>query len=156
MPNGNVHNLSTAALAAALPAAALAAGLLPPGRALVLSAGCLVGMLISPDLDVDHGNISYRLVRRSMGCLPGALWKLFWLPYARLIPHRSWMSHGPVVGTLLRLMYLFLVPAMLWSLLSLIVPLPPLVVPNWSWIPYAVMGLTAADALHAVMDATFH
>ncbi len=155
MPSGKAHNVSITALAAALPIAALAAGL-PFGRAAALSAGCLAGMLISPDLDVDHGSISHRLVRRSLGCLPGALWKLFWLPYARLIPHRSWLSHGPLIGTLLRLIYLLGIPAMLWSLLSLVIPLPPLTTPGWSWLPYMLMGLMAADALHALMDKVFH
>ncbi len=155
MPNGNVHNLSTAALAVTLPAAVLAAGILPAGRALALSAGCLAGLLLSPDLDIDRGNISYKMVRNSMGCLPGALWKLFWWPYARLIPHRSLLSHGPLIGTLLRLVYLFAVPALLWGLASLAVPLPELPIPRWSWLPYAMIGLAASDALHSVMDAVW-
>ena len=155
MPNGNVHNLSIMALAATLPAATLAAGVLPTGRALALAAGCLSGLLLSPDLDIDHGNISYKIVRDSVGCLPGALWKLFWWPYARLIPHRSLLSHGLLVGTLLRLLYLFAVPWLLWCLASLLAPLPPLPIPHWSWLPYAVAGLIASDSLHSVMDVVW-
>ena len=34
--------------------------------------------------------------------------QFIWWPYRRLIPHRSLLSHGPVIGTSLRLMLLFL------------------------------------------------
>ncbi len=152
MPNGTIHNRSIVALAVVLPVATLAGGLLPAGRALALSAGCLAGLLISPDLDIDRGNISYKIIRRSMGCLPGILWKLFWLPYARLIPHRSWMSHGLVIGTLLRLAYLLCVPAVLWGMTSMVLPLPALSAPHWTWLPFAILGLIAADALHSILD----
>ncbi len=153
MPNGNIHNLSTTALAVTLPVAVFAAGILPAGRVVALSVGCLAGLLLSPDLDIDKGNISYRIIRRSMGCLPGLLWKLFWMPYARFIPHRSWMSHGPIVGTLLRLIYLFGAPALLWGLVSFVTPMPVFAAPQLPWLPYMVLGLMAADTLHTVMDA---
>lgn len=56
----------------------------------------LSGMYLSPDLD---------LVSR-----PYKRWGLLrfiWLPYQRLIPrHRHWLSHGPVIGSAVRLVYL--------------------------------------------------
>jgi uncharacterized metal-binding protein len=54
------------------------------------------GLMLSPDLD---------LVSR-----PYKRWGLLrfiWLPYQRLIPrHRHWLSHGPVIGSAVRLVYL--------------------------------------------------
>jgi uncharacterized metal-binding protein len=52
------------------------------------------GLMLSPDLDIQS-----RPYQRW-----GAL-RWIWLPYRRL-GHRSWLSHGPLVGTALRLIYL--------------------------------------------------
>ncbi len=66
----------------------------------------LAGMYLSPDLD---------LVSR-----PFKRWGLLrwlWLPYQRLIPrHRHWLSHGPVIGSLVRLLYLAAWLSPLWLL----------------------------------------
>ena len=61
--------------------------------ALMATASCLAGGLwLSPDLDTRSNAL------RRWGAL-GFLW---W-PYRRLIPHRSLWSHGPVLGTSVRL-----------------------------------------------------
>ncbi len=61
--------------------------------ALIAAASCLAGGLwLSPDLDTRSNAL------RRWGVL-GFLW---W-PYRRLIPHRSLWSHGPVLGTSVRL-----------------------------------------------------
>ena len=60
---------------------------------LIAAASCLAGGLwLSPDLDTRSNAL------RRWGML-GFLW---W-PYRRLIPHRSLWSHGPVLGTSVRL-----------------------------------------------------
>ena len=61
--------------------------------ALIAMASCLAGGLwLSPDLDTRSNAL------RRWGAL-GFLW---W-PYRRLIPHRSLWSHGPLLGSSLRL-----------------------------------------------------
>ena len=61
--------------------------------ALLTAASCLAGGLwLSPDLDTRSNAL------RRWGAL-GFLW---W-PYRRLIPHRSLWSHGPLLGTTVRL-----------------------------------------------------
>jgi uncharacterized metal-binding protein len=66
----------------------------------------LAGMYLSPDLD---------LVSR-----PFKRWgllRVIWLPYQRLIPrHRHWLSHGPVIGSVVRLVYLAAWLTPLWFL----------------------------------------
>ncbi len=54
------------------------------------------GLMFGPDLDI----YSRHFMR--WGWL-----RWLWLPYRRLIPHRSLLSHGIIIGTLLRLVYLF-------------------------------------------------
>ena len=55
----------------------------------------LGGFYLSPDLDTESR--------------PSKRWGLFkylWLPYRKLIKHRSFLSHGPLIGTSLRIIYL--------------------------------------------------
>ncbi len=55
------------------------------------------GLWLSPDLDTHS-----RAFKR-WGFL-----KIIWLPYQKFIPHRSILSHGPIIGTTLRILYLSL------------------------------------------------
>lgn len=64
--------------------------------AVTVASGCLVsGLLFSCDLDID--SIEYR----RWGWL-----RFLWWPYKEAVPHRSWLSHGLIIGPLLRLAYL--------------------------------------------------
>jgi uncharacterized metal-binding protein len=53
------------------------------------------GLMFGPDLDIK----SVQLAR-------WGIFRWIWYPYRRLLRHRSFFSHGPIVGTLLRLVYL--------------------------------------------------
>jgi uncharacterized metal-binding protein len=68
------------------------------------SAHLLGGLYLSPDLD---------LISR-----PYKRWGLLrwlWIPYQKLIPrHRHWLSHGVIVGSLVRLLYLSAWVSPLW------------------------------------------
>ena len=58
------------------------------------SSHLLGGLYLSPDLDLKS--------------IPWKRWgvlRIIWLPYQR-IPHRHWLSHAPVVGSIGRLLYL--------------------------------------------------
>jgi uncharacterized metal-binding protein len=63
----------------------------------------LGGYWLSPDLDI-----------KSRPFLRWGVLKIIWLPYQRLIPHRSPLSHAPVLGSLLRLAYLAAWLSPLW------------------------------------------
>lgn len=63
---------------------------------LLLCSGYLVGgLILGPDLDI------YSRHYQRWGWL-----RWIWLPYQKTIPHRSFWSHGFLVGTTLRLIYL--------------------------------------------------
>jgi uncharacterized metal-binding protein len=61
----------------------------------------LGGYWLSPDLDI-----------KSRPFLRWSVLGFIWIPYQKIIPHRSPLSHAPVLGSLLRLAYLtaWLVP----------------------------------------------
>jgi uncharacterized metal-binding protein len=83
------------------------------------SAHLLGGLYLSPDLDL----VSKPYKR--WGVL-----RVLWIPYQKLIPcHRHWLSHGVVVGSIIRLLYLAALLLPLWFVF------PDLQQVNWaiSW-----------------------
>jgi uncharacterized metal-binding protein len=157
MSSGRVHSAVTMLTAVAASAYLVYTGYHITNHVLPLAAGCLTGLVINPDLDVDNGSISQRTVRRSTGCLIGAAWALLWKPYAILIPHRSPLSHAPLLSTVIRLAYLTLFFHVVWYLLHVTLYIPPLyphagliAVPPWFWPAFA--GLAITDALHWLFD----
>lgn len=150
MPNGATHAKATVALAIA--GGFLSYQLGHSGlHALAFTGGALAGLVLTPDLDVDRGCISYEIVRQSAGRPAGWLWKTYWRPYGKLIRHRSKLSHLPLVGTALRLAYLAVLPALVIWYASGAPPRPAF--PDWAL--WAVGGLALADALHYLMDRLF-
>jgi len=109
VPGYRAHDFLTIATAAALAPAYYALAPRPdPWSAAILSGSCLLsGLLFSPDLDIASQP------RRRWGHA-GMMWCL----YERAVPHRSWVSHSPLMGPLLRLTYfMVMVYALLWGLL---------------------------------------
>ncbi|WP_052128602.1 metal-binding protein [Neosynechococcus sphagnicola] len=53
------------------------------------------GLMFGPDLDI----LSRQYQR--WGWL-----RWIWIPYRKLLRHRSWFSHGPIIGTTLRICYI--------------------------------------------------
>jgi len=160
MPDGRTHDAIT--LVTASFATPLALGLAfenEPGRALAFLGSFLVsGLLFSDDLDIH----SIEYVR----------WKwlrFLWLPYQKLIPHRSWLSHGLIVGPALRILYFAAVfTALLWLVLTAVQHAVPLDAtgaignllgaigrslidhPDWALVAFA--GLAAGGAVHSIAD----
>lgn len=63
---------------------------------LLVSSGFLFsGLMFGPDLDI------YSVQYKRWGFL-----RCIWQPYQSVIRHRSWLSHGLVVGTFVRIVYL--------------------------------------------------
>lgn len=77
------------------------------GLAAASAIGCVVGgYWLSPDLDIRSH--------------PFQRWgplRIIWIPYQKLIRHRSTWSHGPLIGTTLRVLYLAIALGLGWLLL---------------------------------------
>lgn len=114
MPDTATHDIITIVTAAAVVPCAWS--LMPGhelGAALVVGGSHVIsGLIFSPDLDVDSREY------QRWGPL-----RFMWWPYKELIHHRNWLSHGLVVGPLLRLAYFITaIYLLLWVLLLLIAP----------------------------------
>jgi len=154
MPNGSTHAKATILLALASGGAAYYFGQ-PTAQVLALTGGALAGLVLTPDLDVDNGCVSNEVVRRSVGRKGEKFWSLYWRPYGVMIPHRSRLSHMPVLGTAIRLLYLSILPAMIYWFatgagFSAGTRFTYPVFPAWGW--WAIAGLVLADTLHYIMD----
>ena len=165
MANGRTHAVGTQTLAVLLFAAEATNGKLS-GYSLqptliysaVLAGGAMLGLLLTPDLDVNAGSISEEEVRE-LSPFGENLWWMYWFPYRQTLPHRSPFSHWPVIGTIGRLLYIS-IPY--WIGLAVTYSFDPSIF-NWLaqagiWLimlPYfrvAVLGLAGADTLHFFMD----
>jgi uncharacterized metal-binding protein len=148
MSDGRTHARITGALV--LPSAAVAGVLGGFEPALFAALGCASGWFVEPDLDVDGLTRSeWRIVERLH--IVGMLWVTFWYPYARALPHRSKFSHWPVLGTLLRCLYL---AGGVWLLERIVSGIQL----DWQALLFDerahwwFIGLCVADAAHYVAD----
>lgn len=137
MSDGATHTRATLLLATGLASTSV---LGRPEISLTLAAGALVGTIVQSDLDVDAGCYSFYIVRTVLGRPIGWLWEKYWWPYRRLVPHRSWFSHWPVLSTVGRLAYLAPGLYFLWPFLS---------AQTWGLL---AAGLALADTLHFILD----
>ena len=156
MASGEMHVKATVILTVP---AVIFAGLTTasPPAAVACGLGVLAGVLLSPDLDMNQKTRSEYIVSRYMGNVIGWFWYLFWLPYAKMIPHRNALSHWPLVGTLVRLLYILTLSSPLWCLASWLVSgqlavLPLSRIAGIEGLTWVILGLMAADALHWLMD----
>lgn len=75
-----------------------------------LALGPVIGVMISPDQDVDNGNVSNTYIRSIpfVGRYLDLAWDALWFFYRKSLKHGSELSHFPVVSTLGRIAYLYL------------------------------------------------
>jgi uncharacterized metal-binding protein len=95
---------------------------------IVAAAFLFSGLMFGPDLDI------YSVQYKRWGIL-----RWIWLPYQSLLRHRSCLSHGLMVGTVLRLLYLSAVSAM--------VGIPAIAIAqliagfDWNWQQFSQRGI---------------
>lgn len=157
MSDGIVHFKSSLILASGFSLAALATG---DARILECTAGALVGIFISPDLDLNgEGIVQGRFIRRKFGNPVLGAWKRFWQGYSGSFKHGQFGSHFPIYSTFVRLSYIYfwtiLIPHILiyfsfypsWSLMYVL---------SWYAIlftsPWFFLGLAYSDFIHYALD----
>ncbi len=161
MPNARTHDFITITTAAVATPLLLNSGLPemgPVNTAVLVGSYLASGLLFSPDLDLRSA--SYRR---------WSLLRWIWIPYQRMVPHRSWISHSFVLGPLLRILYFAGVMSLLaligLGLLNLMVPLDATgtmyrvtaEIARWisthpAAVGYAVLGFVLGGAAHTLAD----
>ncbi len=133
----------------------------PANAAVLVGAYLVSGLLFSPDLDTR--STAYRRWR----------WiRWLWLPYQRMVPHRSWVSHHMLFGPVLRILYLTGISAVVtlagFGVLNMLVPVDPsglllsIARTAWQWIgshpfttAYAMLGFILGGTTHTLADLLF-
>ncbi len=111
--------------------------------------GCMLGIPFSPDLDVDHRTYAERMP------VIGWVWFLLWIPYAKVIAHRSFHSHGPLWSTALRQLYFL---TLIWLIARLTGIEQATWLQFWHWLltqwwyGWLFVGLLISDLMHWVRD----
>lgn len=100
MPGGKIHFKSNVVGGAVLLGMAAWGGA-DVSSLWAVTGGALAGTLVTPDYDLNKG-----MPRNILTMFPP--WRWIWWPYRKLVKHRSWVSHGPLVGTAIRILYLLL------------------------------------------------
>lgn len=151
MPGGKVHSALTVATALGVLAPYAVVNL--NGDPYMYIAGNLAGILLTPDQDVDAGNITDTIIRR-VSPMGQRLWRAFWTPYALAIPHRGKFSHFPVLSTLVRLGYILvainLISAVIRLVISIFGQVDTVFIFWWNWSFF--FGLVHVDTVHWVAD----
>ncbi len=149
MPSGRVHARWSESLALTWAIGygvtyALGVPLATPPQAAAVGVGLVVGILITPDIDMVITTYEERRIEKHLGKLAMWAWMLLWRQYARGIRHRCPLSHAPVRSTLIRAMYLWPVWLVAWF-----VPLT-----YWPLAGWLLAGWAAQDTLHWLLDHT--
>lgn len=150
VPNGRAHTIACLATAAVSGCAIYFGNLASLTTSCNVAEGALIGILISPDLDIENGNISNYYLRKISPPLAW-LWRWLWWPYGKLFRHRG-ISHWPIIGTGSRILYI-----VTWiMLITIILIMFGIRVPmQYDWAVTRILGLAIADIVHATMDAIF-
>lgn len=127
MSSGLVHYQSTKRIGTVVSVAAIGLAAYYGPQALLLIPGVWLGHLITPDFDIDHPiYVQRKFIQRTW--ILGWLWVWYWLPYSRLVSHRSRISHSWPLGTVIRFLYLFLPPYILLLYLGFNFTVDPILV----------------------------
>lgn len=158
MSTGRIHLQSSLILAASFSGAALVLG---DARLLECAGGALVGIFITPDLDLNNeGIVQGKFIKKKLGQSFLRAWKYFWKGYSSSAKHGSWLSHSPIFSTFIRLSY-----AYYWVIFIPHVVFYALFFPNWSlpyvlswyamylFAPFFIYGLVSSDVIHFFLDA---
>lgn len=159
--NGKAHGMATK-ICAPIVGAAIAFTMKDIGLGLAAAVGCLIGLVVDPDLDCNSTLSLMNASRWRMMKLwrpLGYVWFVIWWPYGKWFYHRG-ISHTPIIGTATRIMYLLLLPVSVSSgaiLMGYDLSMPLMDLHGWLrghalYIFFVLFGLCLSDFAHWAMD----
>ena len=81
------------------------------------------------------------------------LFKMIWIPYQLMFQHRSIFTHGIIIGTVIRLLYLCVIPFIIYYLQTGNININEIV--DLKILLYMFIGLELGSAVHTICDHTF-
>src|SRR3990167_3693586 len=149
MPSGKIHSITNIVVGLSGFATML---LLSRGVEEIsgISTGAVIGILLSPDLDVDNGNIADYMIKRYTGGIVETAWTMLWTVYRKAFKHRSFLSHFPLVSTIIRIAYLGALYLLIATPLHWLSGIVRIDWPLFLW--WCFIGLVLADSAHYGLD----
>lgn len=102
MSSGNTHRKASLILASGF---SLGAIIISSPEMAKCAVGALVGVMATPDWDVDKKFIGNRIIKKRLGNLAEKVFDAWLKPYKTSFKHGRFGSHFPVYGTFGRLFY---------------------------------------------------
>ncbi len=148
MPLGRTHRAINTTLCLPISVGTIGVAHWSPVEALVFGTGfCFATYFMNPDLDL------YSLGYKSWGPL-----RFLWWPYQKSLSHRCYISHFPVISTILRVIYLMWLPVLIIWLLGAGVQ-ATVRTEFFQWAPLLglyfvafILGMIMSDSIHTISD----
>ena len=141
MPDGKTHDKITIYVAPIVVVLTYVIGKDMITTAIVLGGYCFSSLMFNGDLDCHS-----RPFNRWW------LLKMFWIPYQMMFKHRSIFTHGLIIGTVIRLIYLGIIPVTILLLGHDITPVVEWVKSNTDIVFPILIGLELGSAGHTIAD----
>jgi len=81
------------------------------------------------------------------------LFKMIWIPYQLMFHHRSVFTHGIIIGTVVRLLYLCIIPLSIYYFQTGNIHINEII--DLEILLYVFIGLELGSAVHTISDYTF-
>lgn len=117
--------------------------------------GCMFCLFCNPDLDMQGVTKAEGNVYRAFGKVIGVIWQTYWTPYS-IVGHRSFISHTPVISTIVRYIYLIAPATLILAVLDRygVIPMSVLDFVLWTfeYVPIVMIGTMIGDTGHFARD----
>jgi uncharacterized metal-binding protein len=141
MPNGKTHDTITFITAPVVAGASYLIMKDIQATAIILGLYLFASLMFNGDLDTNS-----RPYNRWW------LLKMIWIPYQLMFTHRSVFTHGLIIGTIVRLLYLGLIPFLILLFRGNLQLITSIDLSIWMLI---FIGLELGSAVHTISDKIF-
>ena len=141
MPNGRTHDLITLVVSPVVVGAAYYFTKDVKTTAIIFVLYLFSSLMFNGDLDTNSSPYNRWFIL-----------KMIWIPYQLMFGHRSIFTHGLVIGTLIRMIYVGLIPFTIFYFTSDINIISYL---NIEVLTILFIGLESGSAVHTISDNIF-
>jgi uncharacterized metal-binding protein len=141
MPNGSTHDIITVAIAPVVAGVAYFATKDLKTTAIILVAYLFASLMFNGDLDTNSRPYNRWFI-----------FKMIWIPYQLLFEHRSVFTHGLIIGTVIRVVYVGLIPLIVLYFKGNLEIIRNI---DYNLLVLVFIGLESGSALHTISDKIF-
>jgi uncharacterized metal-binding protein len=141
MPNGRTHDIITAVAAPIIVGITYWTTKDIKITGIIFIAYLFASLMFNGDLDINSRPYNRWFIL-----------KIIWIPYQLMFEHRSIFTHGILIGTIIRVIYIGLIPFTIfyfWKDINILTYI------NWNMLILVAIGLESGSAIHTISDKIF-